>query len=135
MNQLKHTFGAWLAVVFVLLLTFLPHHHHEGGAVCWVTEVCHNDGRVNDEHTAHGHADQHSNWCIWQKQAMAYAASASAPGQGGLQHFLPLDFWRNAFSAPIVYSYTDKQIVAACQSLSVCPWGKHVRRRGPPAVC
>lgn len=53
-----------LAIALIMLLTLLPHHHHVGGAVCYVAEVCHQDGRVNDSHTHHHDKTTH---CYWHK--------------------------------------------------------------------
>ncbi len=134
MNKRSRTFSTWLVVVFMLLLTFIPHHHHEGGAACWVMEVCHNDGRVNDEHTAHGHADNHQHWCYWQKQSVTNASSAEALGQGGGWFFLPFAFWSSGTDL-IIYRQIGKRLFAACPSFFVCSLSKHVLRRGPPIAC
>ena len=47
------TFVAMLMVMFV---TFVPHHHHQA-MICLVHETCEVDGCVNDEHTGHSDAD------------------------------------------------------------------------------
>ncbi len=134
MNQRKHTFSAWLAVAFVLLLSFLPHHHHEGGAACWTSEVCHTDGRVNDEHTAHHHTDNHSHECYWQKQNSVYGATQSALSHGHNLAFLPFNFWGTKGEL-ILDNRNTEAAFAVCRSFYVCPWGKPIWRRGPPAVC
>ena len=47
------TFAAMLMVMFV---TFVPHHHHQA-MICLVHETCEADGCVNDEHTGHSDAN------------------------------------------------------------------------------
>ncbi len=92
MNKAIQTFRCAFAVVLVLLLTLVPHHHHMGGAACWVDEVCHEDGRHNDEHTAHGeahHAASHD--CFWKAPSADNAAVRQQADDGSwpLLSFLP----------------------------------------------
>lgn len=41
-----------LATMLMVVLAYVPHHHHEG-AVCMTTEHCDTDNRDNDRHTQH----------------------------------------------------------------------------------
>lgn len=41
-----------LATMLMVVLAYIPHHHHEG-AVCMTTEHCDTDNRDNDRHTQH----------------------------------------------------------------------------------
>ncbi len=41
-----------LAVLALLILPYIPHHHH-AGALCTMVEHCDEDGTDNDEHTNH----------------------------------------------------------------------------------
>ena len=45
------TFTA-LAVFMLLIMPYIPHHHHEG-ALCTIVEHCEEDDIDNDEHTSH----------------------------------------------------------------------------------
>ena len=56
------TFFNLLAMLMVMLITIVPHHHHHA-LVCFVKEVCLEDGCVNDEHTMHSDADAQENEC------------------------------------------------------------------------
>lgn len=47
-----------LSVLLILIMPFVPHHHHED-VECIVMERCISDNTYNDEHTAH-HADNDS---------------------------------------------------------------------------
>ena len=46
----------FVALLMVLFVTFVPHHHHQA-MICLVHETCEADGCVNDEHTGHSDAD------------------------------------------------------------------------------
>jgi len=53
-----------LSTLMLLLVAFVPHHHHEGIA-CVVVERCEQDDAVNDKHTQHNDAaDNHGQACI-----------------------------------------------------------------------
>lgn len=52
MRNRPHIVGLALAIVSLMLMVAVPHHHHAMGA-CLVQEQCHKDGRVNDNHTRH----------------------------------------------------------------------------------
>lgn len=49
-----------IAVILMMVATFLPHHHHDG-MLCTTVEYCEDDGKYNDEHT--GHSSDHTG-CI-----------------------------------------------------------------------
>ena len=44
------------AMLMVMFVTFVPHHHHQA-MICLVHETCEADGCVNDEHTGHSDAN------------------------------------------------------------------------------
>ena len=46
----------FVALLMVLFVTFVPHHHHQA-MICLVHETCEADGCINDEHTGHSDAD------------------------------------------------------------------------------
>lgn len=50
-----------LATMLIVVLPYVPHHHHEG-AVCMTTEHCDSDNQDNDRHTHH--SDQGGEICI-----------------------------------------------------------------------
>lgn len=128
---MNHSARAWhvaLAVVMLLMLTLFPHHHHEGGAVCWVAEVCHQDGRVNDAHTAHNHHDNQSHWCYWHKTLRISSLQSNQSN-----HFLPFDFWQ-PFIPFFRATHQVKRFITQVAHI-VCTEGKHLRRRGPPVMC
>ena len=115
-----------LAIILLMVLTLVPHHHHEGGAACWVAQVCHQDGKVNDAHTPHHH-DTHTHWCYWHK------ATTNTPTQGIDAGFLPFSFWQSQ-STYIAYATQLQHKFAPVASHYVCSHGKHIRRRGPPVI-
>ncbi len=47
----------WLAMLMVLLVLAVPHHHHLS-SVCFVEERCETDGQFNDRHTHHHSSGQ-----------------------------------------------------------------------------
>lgn len=47
----------WLAMLMVLLVLAVPHHHHLSN-VCFVEERCETDGQINDRHTHHQSSGQ-----------------------------------------------------------------------------
>ncbi len=49
----------WLAMLMVLLVLAVPHHHHLS-KVCFVEERCDADGQINDRHTHHQSSEQES---------------------------------------------------------------------------
>ncbi|WP_304154859.1 hypothetical protein [Hoylesella buccalis] len=49
----------WLAMLMVLLVLAVPHHHHLSN-VCFVEERCETDGQINDRHTQHQPSGQES---------------------------------------------------------------------------
>ncbi|MDD7597773.1 MAG: hypothetical protein SPJ90_00685 [Prevotella sp.] len=49
----------WLAMLMVLLVLAVPHHHHLSN-VCFVEERCETDGQINDRHTHHHSSEQES---------------------------------------------------------------------------
>ena len=49
----------WLAMLMVLLVLAVPHHHHLSN-VCFVEERCETDGQNNDRHTHHHSSGQES---------------------------------------------------------------------------
>lgn len=49
----------WLAMLMVLLVLAVPHHHHLSN-VCFVEERCDADGQINDRHTHHHSSGQES---------------------------------------------------------------------------
>ena len=53
------TFTA-LAVFMLLIMPYIPHHHHEG-ALCTIVEHCEEDDIDNDEHTSHNGDKYHNN--------------------------------------------------------------------------
>ena len=50
-KNLYITFMA-LAVFVLLIMPYIPHHHHKG-ALCTIIEHCEEDDADNDEHTSH----------------------------------------------------------------------------------
>lgn len=125
MKVKQHNIGrVALAIVLIMLLTLLPHHHHEGGAICYVAEVCHEDGRVNDSHTQHHGNNTH---CFWHKVNIVKTFAQSNV------HFLPLDFWLK-LKAQIIHRLTPPATFGGCVAMYVCTYSKHCPRRGPPLV-
>jgi len=60
-----------LSTLMLLVLSFVPHHHHEG-IFCVIMERCEQDDAVNDEHTQHGDAtDNHRQSCIAEAEYLA----------------------------------------------------------------
>ena len=49
----------WLAMLMVLLVLAVPHHHHLS-KVCFVEERCETEGQINDRHTHHHSSGQES---------------------------------------------------------------------------
>lgn len=123
----SNTWRVALAVTLLLALTLFPHHHHEGGAVCWLVEVCHHDGRANDAHTAHHHNDVDAHGCYWKKSTFQH------PNIGNGFDYLPTDFWQSQLTyiaaAANATTYLHEQA-----AMLVCRHGKHCPRRGPPVM-
>lgn len=125
MKAKPHNIGrVALAIVLIMLLTLLPHHHHEGGAICYVAEVCHEDGRVNDSHTQHNDNKAH---CFWHKVNVEKVLAQSDA------RFLPLNFWHST-SSPIIHCPTLSTTFGQGVSMYVCSYSKHHHRRGPPLI-
>lgn len=126
---------ALFAVMLVLALTLFPHHHHDGGAACWTEEVCPEDGRMNDRHTAHGteEQDEHEACCV---QAMPIAKiqvrAVDGNGADGNSVFTVPQILSSI--TPIIYSVSETKRFASSHRYRACPFGKHIQRRGPP-VC
>lgn len=124
-----------LAITLLLLLSLFPHHHHEGGAACWVTEVCHQDGRANDAHTAHGHEHGH-HACYWQTLSVMQNGVRAMQGvgdEGGTWLFLSADFWGTGFVLPHFEVWRLPLPIVQGSLLASC--GKRCLRRGPPMEC
>lgn len=113
----------------MMLLTLFPHHHHEGGAACWVTEVCHQDGRENDVHTNHEDNHHAHTYYLAQSHSQVRASQQSA-GQSDWSLFLPLDFWQ-AQSVDIDSSQSISLLPYVRGNILASVW-KHCLRRGPP---
>ncbi len=128
----RSAYLASIGIVLVLLLSLFPHHHHDGGAACWVTEICHSDGQVNDEHTAHhGHHSADSHPCYQQSVSTHLSIVRKAMGgtDGG---FLPCDFWEQA-NTPIIYIGERAAYCLPSPTPLAHPSSKQMSRRGPPA--
>ena len=52
-------FSIWLAILMVLFVSVLAHHHHPK-EVCFIEMTCALDGNVNDSHTGHSTSGQSS---------------------------------------------------------------------------
>lgn len=129
MKPLRSTYFGVIAVALMLLLTLFPHHHHEGGAACWVTEVCHQDGRENDVHT--NHADTHHAHSCYLAQSQSHLRTMQqGSGQGDRLLFLPFDFWQ-AHSVDVSSAQTDTLLPYVWGNVLASVW-KHCQRRGPP---
>lgn len=129
MKPHRSTYFGVIALTMMLLLTLFPHHHHEGGAACWVTEVCHQDGRENDVHTHH-EDNHHAHAAYLAPSHGQVRASQLGAGQSDWSLFLPFDFWQG-----------QSVEIASAQSISSLPYvrgnvlasvWKHCLRRGPP---
>lgn len=135
MNQARPLSQVVFAVMLVLALTLFPHHHHDGGAACWVEELCPEDGRTNDCHTSHGEEEQggHTACCV-QAMPLAKAQVRTADGDGWDGN--PVFVQPERFSAvtPYMYDASGARMLASTPRLRACPFGRHVQRRGPP-VC
>ena len=49
-------FPVWTAVLMMMFVNLVPHHHHQT-MICLVQEVCQMDGCYDDEHTGHSDAN------------------------------------------------------------------------------
>lgn len=136
LKQKGSTYGVLLAITLLLLLSLFPHHHHEGGAACWVTEVCQQDGRANDAHTAHGHEHGH-HVCFWQTLSVVQhgvrGVQSLGDEGGGTWVFLPTDFWGAAWELPHFEVWTLPLPIVQGRLMASC--GKCCLRRGPPMEC
>ncbi len=134
MKKATHTFRIAFAVVLVLLLTLVPHHHHTGGAACWVDEVCHEDGRHNDEHTAHGEANHSaSHYCFWKAPSADNASIRQADAGNPLPclYFLPHLLAENLLPQCVERDVRSRYYN---ESYGLQQRGaNHVFRRGPPS--
>ena len=125
MKAKRHNIGrVALAIALIMLITLLPHHHHEGGAICYVAEVCHEDGRVNDSHTQH-HGD--TSHCYWHKVNIVKTFAQSN------LHFLPLSFWQKEYTH-ITHYIVSPTTRGGDTTMYVCTYSKHCPRRGPPLI-
>ena len=52
-------FSIWLAILMVLFVSVMAHHHHSK-QVCFIERTCELDGNVNDSHTGHSTSGQGS---------------------------------------------------------------------------
>lgn len=124
---------ALVALLLLLLVTLAPHHHHDDGAPCWTTEVCPEDGHVNDRHTEHGrnaHADCHALFLT-----SSHKATTAAPRHaGGPAHpFAPcLAASFGDFSFSYIYKVCGTPRFSEPPLLSTRRVGASVTRRGPP---
>lgn len=133
MKNAIRTFRVAFAVVMVLLLTLVPHHHHKGGAACWVVEVCHEDGRHNDEHTAHGEKDHSAAHYSFWKAPSADGASWRHHDAGGSQPSLIL--LPHLVAANLLPECPSREIRSSYYNVSYSlrhQPANHVFRRGPP---
>ena len=100
-----------------------------------MTEVCHQDGRANDAHTAHGHEHGH-HACYWQMLSVMQNGVRAVQGvgdEGGTWLFLSADFWGTEFLLPHFDVWRLPLPIVQGRLLASC--GKHCLRRGPPMEC
>lgn len=134
MKTKSRTYCLWkvaVAIAMVLLLALVPHHHHMG-AVCWLTEVCADDGRVDDEHTQHGAQQVFPHVFFWQSaQKSVQPAFTSQPAGGPDLVFLCPTILTLDLPLAIAASrrfFTLPVRLTRLTARGNCP------RRGPPAL-
>lgn len=126
----------WLAMLMVLLVLAVPHHHHLSN-VCFVEERCETDGQVNDRHTHHHSSGQESQADNCPVEQIRHIVKDDADVQPVIQVVQQQPHWLCAHAADM---HPHVQIVSPVGETTesiVRLLEAHVTssgRRGPPAL-
>jgi hypothetical protein len=123
-----------VVALFVLLAVALPHHHHEGGAACYAVERCADDGRLNDEHTACGHAARPAAQdCLSKASQHVFHAPRLAPaGVSPHSAHSAMAGGGTFFPEPACRCVIGGACGHCVPSAALCGHLPHSPRRGPP---
>lgn len=126
----------WLAMLMVLLVLAVPHHHHLSN-VCFVEERCDADGQINDRHTHHHSSGQESQADNCPVEQIRHIVKDDADVQLVIQVVQQQPHWLCANAAATHPHVQEVSPVGETPDPIVRLLEAHVAssgRRGPPAL-
>ena len=126
----------WLAMLMVLLVLAVPHHHHLSN-VCFVEERCDADGQINDRHTQHHSSGQESQADNCPVEQIRHIVKDDEHAQPIIQVVQQQPHWLCANAAAMHPHVQEVSPVGETPDPIVRLLEAHVAssgRRGPPAL-
>lgn len=126
----------WLAMLMVLLVLAVPHHHHLSN-VCFVEERCDADGQINDQHTHHHSSGQESQADNCPVEQIRHIVKDDADVQPVIQVVQQQPHWLCANAADMHPHVLEVSPVGETPDPIVRLLEAHVAssgRRGPPTL-
>lgn len=126
----------WLAMLMVLLVLAVPHHHHLSN-VCFVEERCDADGQINDRHTHHHSSGQESQADNCPVEQIRHIVKDDEHAQPIIQVVQQQPHWLCANAAAMHPHVQEVSPVGETPDPIVRLLEAHVAssgRRGPPAL-
>lgn len=126
----------WLAMLMVLLVLAVPHHHHLIN-VCFVEERCDADGQINDRHTHHHSSGQESQADNCPVEQIRHIVKGDEHAQPIIQVVQQQPHWLCANAAAMHPHVQEVSPVGETPDPIVRLLEAHVAssgRRGPPAL-
>lgn len=126
----------WLAMLMVLLVLAVPHHHHLS-KVCFVEERCDADGQINDRHTQHQPSEQESQADNCPVEQIRHIVKDDADAQPVIQVVQQQPHWLCAHAADTHPHVQEVSPVGETPDPIVRLLEAHVAlsgRRGPPTL-
>lgn len=124
-----------MAMVWCVLLSIFPHHHHVGGGFCMTVQVCLQDGHINDQHTRtchDAHVDRHQLYLLTaQRNRLQPLAHQWQPYTG--PYVLPLSV-ASLLPAPTFIFLHAPRLPRDTFHAPACHHGRLCKRRGPPSI-
>lgn len=126
----------WLAMLMVLLVLAVPHHHHLSN-VCFVEERCETDGQINDRHTHHHSSEQESQADNCPVEQIRHIVKDEADVQPVIQVAQQQPHWLYAYAADTHPHVQEVSPVSETSEPIARLLEAHVAssgRRGPPTL-
>ena len=122
----------WLAMLMVLLVSAVPHHHHQS-QVCFVEVKCETDGQTNDRHTHHQSSEQETQADNCPVEQIRHIIKGDANAQPVIQVVQQQPHWLYAHAAdthPHMPVGETPEPISRLLEAYIASSG----RRGPPAL-
>ena len=126
----------WLAMLMVLLVLAVPHHHHLSN-VCFVEERCETDGHINDQHTHHQSSGQETQADNCPVEQIRHIVKDDEHAQPVMQVVWQQPHWLCAYAADTHPHVQEVSPVSETSEPIARLLEAHVAssgRRGPPAL-